>query len=230
MATIAIKGNITPASAREFRRDLDRATGDLVVEINSAGGSTAGGMDQYLGIKDYGRGKVTALVHHSGSAATLAMVACSEVVMASEKAEIYIHLPTIHVQETTELGDDDLREALTNLQATTGIVAGLYSEKSGKDVAWWKEMLRLGVTWSARGAVNVGLADRVIESDRVPLPRVSNASGTAPKPAVADNLAKAIGVAFRAGIETGVRVAAAKNAKQNGRSGWHRANGSPFGE
>jgi len=160
MRTIRISGELTAASLKAFRRDLQLAAGhDLTVDIDSNGGSAICGLAMYSDLKHW-PGTTTARVHHAGSAATLPMCACQRVVMGPSST-LLTHAPTLRACRDLDLDVGDLQRAVDDVRTTTSMIAGIYAEKSGGSIESWLDKLRSEIRWSGQGAVNVHLADQV---------------------------------------------------------------------
>lgn len=160
MKTIRMTGEIYKTAAERLRQELADARGeDVVLEIDSRGGSFIAGLRMWMDLKDH-KGGTTARVIHAGSAATLPMVACDEVIM-TEGATVFMHLPTAAATRDIQLDIGELRDAIDNLERAAIILGGCYAQKAGGPIEKWRLIMKQNVTWSDTGAVNVGLADRV---------------------------------------------------------------------
>jgi len=226
MRSIKINGEIDKAAAERLRRDLDCAQGDdVVVEIDSHGGSFVAGLKMYADLKDY-RGRTTARIIHAGSAATLPLCACDESVN-TEKGTVFIHAPTAVAVKDIGLDIGDLRQAIGSLERTTNILAAIYAAKNTmgwpmhRAIDLYKTLMQRkgGTTW--RGAAG-GLIDRCEK------PATIRAASNGNRPPVGVLGEIALG-GFQAGVEYGAREAVATIAKANGRSRWCHSDGSPFG-
>jgi ATP-dependent protease ClpP protease subunit len=160
MRTIRIEGEIDAKAAERFRRELDAAgNDDVIVEINSPGGSFIAGLGMFSALRDHA-GETVARVIHAGSAATIPMCACKEVAMAPE-GSVFIHEPSALAVKDIQLDIGDLNSCVGRLEGTATIIAGLYAARAGGRLEWWRHQMAEGTTWSAKGAVACGLADGV---------------------------------------------------------------------
>ena len=160
MATIRIVGELTADSLRRFRSELAAARGDdLILEIDSIGGSAIAGLSMYADLAGW-PGNTTAHVRHAGSAATLPMCACQRVIVA-EDSRVVTHAPKVQAVRDIGLDVGDLREAIGSLERTLNLIAGCYAEKSGSSVEVWLARLKSEIAWKGQGIVNAGLADAV---------------------------------------------------------------------
>jgi ATP-dependent protease ClpP protease subunit len=157
---IKITGEITGDTLRDFRRRLDAARGDdLLVEIDSVGGAFGASLAMHNDLVAW-PGQTTGLVHHAGSAATLPLAACREVIV-SPQSTIYVHMPTAQTTRDMRLDAAELRGAATDLEAAANVIAGIYARKTGHSLSWWLGRMQPGVTWKGSGCVACGLADRL---------------------------------------------------------------------
>jgi len=225
MTTIKITGEIDKAAAERLRRDLAAAQGDdVVVEIDSAGGSFVAGLRMYSDLTDYKDATVARIVH-AGSAATLALCGCDRAVNTA-RGTVFIHAPTAAAVKDIGLSIGDLREAIGSLERTTTIIAAIYTAKNSmgwpthRAISVYRNIMGRegGTTWGPGG--KPPLCDSC-ESNRP----ISNVQRSEPSSVLGQ---VALG-ALRAGAGVGARMAAATIAKGNGRPRWRHSDGSPYG-
>jgi ATP-dependent protease ClpP protease subunit len=160
--TIRIKGELTEDSLRSFRAQMAAASGDdLLVEIDSPGGSASIGLGMYVALRRH-PGQTTAHVKYAASAATLPMCGCERVIV-NDRSVVVTHAPTVWPKCDIGIGLEELEQAIGHLRVTNSSLAGIYSEKSRRPMTYWLGMLKSEVRWSGAGIVNAGLAD-VFES------------------------------------------------------------------
>lgn len=135
--------------------DVDRIT----LRINSPGGSVYAGIAIMNALARH-PAHVTATVDGlAASAATLVMLAADDVVMGAG-SELMIHDVWAIIAGTA----DDLRKEAVSLDRLSSTAAELYAERAGTGTADEWRAAMLAETWySAREAVDAGLADRVAE-------------------------------------------------------------------
>jgi len=171
MATIKITGELTADSLRSFRSQLAAARGDdLILEIDSHGGSAIVGLSMYADLKNWPR-ETTAHIQYAASAASVVMCGCRRVVV-TEDSVVVTHAPTVRAVRDIGLDVGDLRAAIGDLEMTTTMVAGVYSEKSGCGVEVWLARLKSETIWKGQGIINAGLADAVEgarQAERLPV-------------------------------------------------------------
>jgi ATP-dependent protease ClpP protease subunit len=221
--TIKISGEITGETLRGFRRRLDAAKGeDLLVEIDSPGGNFIAGLGLYNEIKAWPR-QTTARVIYAGSAATLPMCACDKAVLTA-KGTVLIHLPTVATVKDVGLDVGDLRKLIDNLEVTTNVIGGVYTEKAGWNIEFWRNQMKRGITWGPGPCGQAGgLIDRT-ESDGPRRP--SNGERQEALPLLGE---VAVG-ALKAGLDIGAKMAATAIAGNGSRPyRWRHSDGSAFG-
>jgi len=232
METIRITGEISADSARDLRRRLDAARGDdVLLEINSFGGSAIAGLKMYGELKDY-KGATTAHIAHAGSAATLVVCGCDRAV-GTPQATVFIHAPTAAAVKDVGLTIGELQEAVGSLRRTGAIIAAVYARKNSmgwpvhRAIGVYQTMMARegGTTWGpGRGCP---LIDSYEGNGHR---RIDNLASREPIPADAPLAEIALG-AFKAGVEVGVEQAVAAIAKERDpRAGWRHCDGTRFGQ
>lgn len=131
----------------------------VTVHINSPGGSVSDALAIYHALSDH-NGKVTSRVDGlAASAATLIMLAASEVVMA-EHSLIMIHDPW-----TGAMGDaGEMRHAADVLDKHAKEMTSIYAERTGKDRGEVEDIMAAETWLNAEEAVAEGFAHRIEES------------------------------------------------------------------
>lgn len=147
---------------------------DLIFEINSGGGNLYCGFEMYTLVRGASCNTVAEVQSLAGSAATLLMAGCRDVAM-SPVAQLMIHLPSV----TTD-GDRWAHKASLSMldSGTDGILNAYALRCQGKaSREQLASMINKTTFFSAQKAVEIGLADRILE-DGEPLPEnVVNAIG-----------------------------------------------------
>jgi ATP-dependent protease ClpP protease subunit len=139
-------------------RDLADVNGPVDVHINSPGGEVFEGITIYNALMQ--RQNVT--VYIDGLAASIASViamAGSPVLMARQGSLM------IHEGYAAAIGSaQDMRDLAANLERQSNNIAQIYSEHSGKPVAYWRELMKAETWMNADTAISEGLVDRLIDS------------------------------------------------------------------
>lgn len=135
---------------------------DVVLEVNSPGGSVTDALAIYNMLKGY-QGNVSAVVDGiAASAATVVLMGADQIVMA-EHSMMMIHNPWLSVE-----GDaDELRKHADTLDKATAELVKLYAERTGRSPEEIAEMLKAETWLTADEAVAAGFADSVAASDLV---------------------------------------------------------------
>jgi ATP-dependent protease ClpP protease subunit len=130
----------------------------IFVRINSAGGSVADGLAIYNALLEH-----SARVHVTvdGLAASISSV----IAMAGDEVEMpEASLMMVHAPWTFAGGNaSELRKTADVLDKYAAVLAGAYARRTGKPLAFWRAILDTGIDhyYTAREAVDVGLADRI---------------------------------------------------------------------
>ena len=132
---------------------------ELVLEINSGGGSVFAGSEIYSVLRSSGIHTVAEVQSLAASAASYMCLACDEV-QISPVAQMMLHLPS-----TRTSGDrgDHLR-SVQMLDSTREAILNAYELKAGgkADRAEFRRMMNAETWLTAQEAVDCGLADGII--------------------------------------------------------------------
>lgn len=135
---------------------------ELVMEINSGGGSVYAGFEMYNLIRSSGR-KVTAEIQSlAGSAMSVIVSACSKVLM-SPVSNIMIHRSSIGY---TEGNAEKLEQDAQMLNTMDASILNAYCEKVGDKTSRTKlrHMMEDETFLTAQEAIECGLADGILEA------------------------------------------------------------------
>lgn len=149
---------------------------DLVLEINSGGGSVFAGFEIYSVLRSCGlqtRAEVQSL---AASAASVLMLGC-RTVMLSPVAQVMIHLPS-----TVTDGDERAhRESIRVLRSIKESILNAYQVETGRDRQLLESIMSRSTWMSAQDALGAGLADGIlyVEGDTpLTLGAATDAQGT----------------------------------------------------
>lgn len=150
--------NCSPADVAAV---LEAAAGeDVVVEINSGGGSVFAGSEIYSMLQRYG-GKV--VIDITGVAASAASV----VAMASENRISRTGAIMIHNVSSYAEGDyRDMQKSAEALKTLNKTVAGAYKGKTGKDFDELLKMMNAETWLDAEKAVELGFVDGIYGQEK----------------------------------------------------------------
>ena len=170
----------------DFARELANVSaGEIEVQISSPGGDVFAGLAIYNALRAH-PARVTTRV--DGVAASIASVISQagdhRVILSG--AQMMIHSAWgVAIGPAAEL-----REFAELLDKQTANVAAIYASRSGGDVEKFTEMLAAGDTWlSANEAVEMGLADEVVDPKPKGKPKDAAAVTVAMDPEWAEKLA-----------------------------------------
>lgn len=149
--------------AGDFVRELQEVeAGELVVRINSPGGSVDDGVAIFEALQNF-NGQVTT----RGDAAVYSIA--SVIMQAGDKREMaprarmLVHEASTFVGGTAKAFED----TAARLRETTKMIAGVYAERSGKEAAYWLDKMEAETRFTAQETVDEGLADSLTaENDR----------------------------------------------------------------
>lgn len=145
-------------SAGDLIRDLADVQGPIEVHLNSPGGEVFDGIAIYntlLARKDVA-------VHIDGIAASIASVIAmaGNPVLIARQGQMMVHDGFAHAIGNAQ----DLREMAELLDRTSNNIASIYSDHTGKPVAYWRQVMQAETWYDSDEAIEAGLCDRMIES------------------------------------------------------------------
>lgn len=131
---------------------------EIILHINSPGGSVYEGYTIYNLLKTSGK-KVTAKIEgYCASIATLIALSAEEIEMMP-LAQWLIHNPFTAVEGTAE----DLQGAIEELKRIESVLVGVYVSRTGKPEEEIRDLMKEDKFISAEQAVEMGFATRVLE-------------------------------------------------------------------
>jgi ATP-dependent protease ClpP protease subunit len=145
-------------SASDLVRDLADVSGDLEVHINSPGGDVWDGVAIYNAL--LARNNVS--VHIDGIAASIASVIAmaGNPILIARNAQMMIHEGF-----AMSIGNaQDMRDLAEQLDRASNNIASIYSDHTGRPIAYWRDVMKAETWYSADEAIEAGLADRLIDS------------------------------------------------------------------
>jgi len=170
MSKIIIDGTIgkdywgdddTIISAKKVRDALNEQSGDVTVEINSAGGSVMEGITIHNLFRDYDKGTVT--VHIVGMCASIAtyLALGGDSVKAHDNSVFMIH----NVKTWVNGDHNDMRKVANTTEGLTKLLAKAYAKQTGLEE---KQLLKMmnNETWLYGSEIKEkGFVDEIIETD-----------------------------------------------------------------
>jgi ATP-dependent Clp protease protease subunit len=148
---------ITP---KQFKAELTASEGNISVWLNSPGGDVFAASQIYNMLKEY-KGKVTVKIDGiAASAASVIAMAGNEILM-SPVAMMMIHNPS-----TVIFGEAaDLQSGIDMLSEVKEGIINAYEQKTGLPRSKISKMMDAETWFSAKKAVELGFADRVLYED-----------------------------------------------------------------
>ncbi len=146
----------------QIEAELDNADGDIVIEINSPGGSVFDGVTIHNLIKSYSKGKVTAVIN--GLAASMA----TYIAMAADEVKVYDNSTfMIHNAWGVVVGDyRDMQQQAEVLEGLTKLLAKKYIEKTKKDENEIRDLMDKESWFFGEEIVQNGFADETIKTEK----------------------------------------------------------------
>lgn len=145
-------------TASDLVRDLADVIGPLDVHVNSPGGDVWDGIAIYNCLM--ARQDVT--VYIDGIAASIAsVIACAgSPVLIARNAQMMIHDGFGQAIGNAQ----DMRDFAEQLDRASNNIASIYSDRTGRPVSYWRELMKAETWYDAEQAIDAGLADRLIDS------------------------------------------------------------------
>ena len=146
--------------ATAFISRLNSMTGDVVIHLNSEGGSVFEGVEMYNALKSYTKGKTTVILN-----ALVASIA-SYFAMGADEVQVYDNSTfMIHNAHTVSQGDyKSFMKTAEVLKGVTQLMRIAYVAKSGKTLSDITSMLDEETYLFGEQIIEHGFADKVIES------------------------------------------------------------------
>lgn len=146
--------DITP---KKFKAELNSATGDITVWLNSPGGDIFAASQIYTMLKEY-EGKVTVKIDGiAASAASVIAMAGDEIIM-SPVAMLMIHNPAAAIFGEVA----DLQNAICMLNEVKESIINAYEQRTGLSRSQISAMMDAETWFSAQKAVELGFADKIL--------------------------------------------------------------------
>ena len=141
-----------------FKDDLTAGEGDITVWINSPGGDCIAAAQIYNMLKEY-QGNVTVKIDGLAASAASVIAMAGDTVLMSPVSMLMIHNPA-----TIAAGDhNDMQKAIDMLSEVKESIINAYVMKSGLSRAKLSHLMEAETWMNANKAVELGLADGVLE-------------------------------------------------------------------
>lgn len=163
----------SPQTVREALEETPEGE-DLVLEINSGGGSVFAGFEMYSVLQNAKRKTVAEIQSLAASAATVVMLGCQEVV-ASPVAQVMIHLPSV----VTEGDRYDHQDSIGVLDSITDSILNAYTLKCGPRSSRdeLRRLMKTSTWMTAPEAKGLGLVDEILGEDEIDPAAILNCAG-----------------------------------------------------
>jgi len=151
----------TIVSAQKVRDKLSEESGDIVVEINSAGGSVMEGITIHNLLRDYDKGSVEVVIVGMCASIATHIALAGDTVKAHDNSVFMIH----NVSSWVGGDHNDMRKMANTVEGLSKLLAKTYVKRTG--IAE-KEMLKMmnEETWLYGEEIKAkGFIDAIIETD-----------------------------------------------------------------
>ena len=150
---------------------------ELILEINSGGGSVFAGFEMYSVLQSSGADTVAEVQSLAASAASVVMLGCREV-RASPVAQVMIHLPTVQTE-----GDRSVHQtSIGVLDSITESILNAYTVKCGarstRDEL--RQLMKTSTWMTAPEAKGLGLVDKIVGEETIDSAAILNCAGGMP--------------------------------------------------
>lgn len=147
---------------------------DLVLEINSGGGSVFAGFEMYSVLRAAGTKTVAEVQSIAASAASVLMLGCQEVT-ASPVAQVMIHLPSL----VTEGDRTEHQSSIGVLDSITESILNAYTIKAGprSTRSELRQLMETSAWMTAPEAQGLGLVDKIVGAETIDPSAILNCAG-----------------------------------------------------
>ncbi len=147
--------------AEDFSKQLDESTGDIMLHIDSPGGSVFQGVQIFNAIRDYKNGTIIAVVN------SLAASIASYFALAADEVHAYDNSTyMIHNASTWSWGDfRELRKSADIVEGLTNLLIKAYVAKTGKPKSDIIAMLNDETYLFGEEILQNGFVDKILDSE-----------------------------------------------------------------
>jgi ATP-dependent protease ClpP protease subunit len=150
----------TPQRMSAVLRNIGRR--DVVVNINTPGGSYVDGLAMYNLLRDHPGKVVARVVGMAASAGSIVAMAADEIQIANAAGIM------IHNTQYIQAGDRNaMRAAADWMEENDRMLAQIYASRTGKSVEEVAAMLDAETWLYGQGAIEAGFADALLPADRI---------------------------------------------------------------
>ena len=163
MNEILIYGDIGfEVQAKDIVNQLNDADGPLSVRVDSFGGDVYAGISILNALRRYPDVVTVYVDGIAASAASFIAVGGADKLIMSPNSSLLIHGAWSQGMGNSE----EIAQLAKDLNQITDNLATIYAEKTGKEPAYWRELMKKDTTFTAEQAVEAGLADAVAEFEK----------------------------------------------------------------
>lgn len=145
-------GDISPSDVRDL---VSNISGDIVIRLNSPGGSAFDGIEIYNTLKELPNKVTVEVTALAASAATFICMAADEVVMCTG-SQMMIHNAWTYAEGNAE----ELMSVADELKTIDNSIKQIYSERTGIDIDNIAAYMAEEKLWTADEAIEKGFADK----------------------------------------------------------------------
>lgn len=148
-------------TAKDFAAELDALdVAQIELRINSIGGEVGDALAIMNTLRDHPARITTVIDGVAASSASFIAMAGDEVVM-NQNSQIMIH----EAWGLAMGNAADMNDLASRLDKESDNIASIYAKKAGGTIGEWRDRMRSETWFYAQEAVDVGLADRLVEGD-----------------------------------------------------------------
>ena len=168
--TLYLDGYIAPESwfedeisPKEFKNELEAATGNIAVWINSPGGDFFAASQIYTMLKEYS-GQVTVKIDGIAASAAAVIAMAGDRVLMSPTSLLMIHNPATFVWGE----ESDMQKGIEMLSEVKEAIINAFEFKTGLERKQIAKMMNAETWFSAGRAVELGFADEILYHETPP--------------------------------------------------------------
>lgn len=163
MSKILIYGEIGywGVTANSVRDQLSQMNGDIVIEIDSPGGSVFEGISIFNAIREYNKGRVEIVINSIAASIASYIALAGDVIKAHDNSTFMIHNAW-----TFTYGDgNELRKTASILDGLTSLIAKKYISKTGKSIEEIKNKMDEESYFFGSEILDFGFCDEMISTE-----------------------------------------------------------------
>lgn len=151
-------------SAKDVIYSLNQCNGDVLVKLNSVGGSVVDGISIYNALKEYKKGVITIEIGAVAASIASYIALAGDVVKAHSNSIYMIHLAWLPVAGNYI----DLRKAADISEGLSSIIANAYVAKTSMEKSDAISLMEKETYYYGSEMLDAGFVDEIIDVDSLP--------------------------------------------------------------